>query len=321
VALAFSSALVVTGQVAIVEWNSSVGSDIYHAHKAAGAALLNGENPYSDAVRFLDGSPYAADDAVLEGYPYPPVVLVTFGLVAAFTDPRLVSMVAWFAILAWTAKSALFTRGQSDASLAIFLMLATLPGWPLIWFMSWTEPLSLVLFLAAALAWRRSALISGILLGLAVASKQYLVFLAPLLLLHRDENWVKRAGTAAATAAITLLPPILIDPSALYRSLIGNLAAIGFRPDSVSIVGLLNGFGIRFELPPWAWVLAAFAAGGLVSLGSRSWSTFLGRAGIILGVAFTIGLAFTNYWFFVMGLLAISAILDDRDRYIANPPT
>jgi hypothetical protein len=314
VTLALSSAVVVTAQVAITEWNSDLGSDIYHAHKAGGDALLDGENPFSDAVRFFNGSPNVGPGAVFEGYPYPPIVLFTFGLVGGLTDPRLVSIVAWFAVLAWFAKAALSTRDQSDGHLVIFLMLATLPEWPLLLFMSWTEPLSLALFLAAALTWRRSAVVSGILLGLALASKQYLVFLAPLLLLHRDQGWRKRAATATATALVVLVPPLLIDPVAYYDAIIGNPTGVGFRPDSVSLMGLLDGFGIRFEPAHWVWLVYGLAVAVLVSLGSRVWSTFLGRAGLILGLTFFMSVAFANYWFLIMGMVAISTILDDRDR-------
>jgi hypothetical protein len=319
VTLALTSAVVVTGQVLVTEWNSQLGSDIYHAHRAGGEALLDGENPYSDAVRFLNGSPNAGDGAVIEGYPYPPIVLFTFGLVGAFTDPRLVSVVAWFAVLAWFAKAALSTRDQSDGYLVVFLMLATLPEWPLLLFMSWTEPLSLALFLAAALTWRRGAPVSGILLGLALASKQYLVFLAPLLLLHRDDDWAKRAAWAAATALVVLVPPLLIDPVAYFDSIIGTLTGIGFRPDSLSIVGLLDGFGIRFEMAHWAWLVYGFAVAVLVSIGSRVWSNFLGRAGLILGLTYFMSAAFANYWFLIMGMLAISTILDDRRQVVTEP--
>ena len=319
VTLALTSAVVVTGQVLITEWNSKLGSDIYFAHRAGGEALLDGENPYSDAVRFFNGSPNAGDGAVIEGYPYPPIVLFTFGLVGAITDPRLVSVVAWFAVLAWFAKAALSTRDQSDGYLVVFLMLATLPEWPLLLFMSWTEPLSLAFFLAAALTWRRGAPVSGILLGLTLASKQYLVFLAPLLLLHRDDDWAKRAAWAAATALVVLVPPLLIDPVAYFDSIIGTLTGIGFRPDSLSIVGLLDGFGIRFEMAHWAWLIYGFAVAGLVSIGSRVWSNFLGRAGLILGLTYFMSAAFANYWFLIMGMLAISTILDDRRQVVTEP--
>ena len=316
IAIAFLGVFVVTGQLAAEVWNSGLGTDIYQAHKAAGTALVNGQNPYTDAVRFFNGSPFVEDDAVLVGYPYPPVVLLTFGLVAAFTDPRLVSAAAWLAILIWAAWPALTRREHANASLAVFLMLATLPGWPLIWYASWTEPLSLLLLLVALLSWQRSVLISGILLGFALASKQYLIFLAPLLALHRDDDRLKRLGLAVTTALITLIPPILLDPAAMYRSMIGNLAAIGYRPDSVSVVGLLSGFGIRFKLPETIWLILGVVVSVAVGLGSRSVPGLLGRAGVVLGCTFAIGLAFTNYWFLVMGMLAVSALLIGRDQVL-----
>jgi hypothetical protein len=169
------------------------------------------------------------------------------------------------------------------------------------------------------LTWRRGAPVSGILLGLALASKQYLVFLAPLLLLHRDDDWAKRAAWAAATALVVLVPPLLIDPVAYFDSIIGTLTGIGFRPDSLSIVGLLDGFGIRFEMAHWAWLVYGFAVAVLVSIGSRVWSNFLGRAGLILGLTYFMSAAFANYWFLIMGMLAISTILDDRRQVVTEP--
>lgn len=312
VALALCCALVVTGGLVASEWNSDLGTDIYHAHKSAGIALLEGVNPYTDAVKILNGSPYAPEGTIIEGYPYPPVVLIAYGSAGAFTDPRLVSTVAWLAILGWAGAAALARSSDSQSSLGVCLLLATAPGWPLIWFSAWTEPLSLVLLLLAVLAWQRGPLISGVLLGLALASKQYLVFLTPLLLLHRDENWVKRLITAALTVIVTLLPAILIDPASFYTATIGNLADIGARPDSQSISGLLEGIGVQFELPQWAWLTVGLGAATAVGLRSRSSSMLLGRVGLALGVAFAVGLAFLNYWFLIFGMLAISIILDER---------
>ncbi|MEX2251159.1 MAG: glycosyltransferase 87 family protein, partial [Acidimicrobiia bacterium] len=320
VGLALCCALFVTGGLVAGEWNSDVGTDIYHAHKAAGAALVAGENPYTDAVRILNGSPYVPEGTIIEGYPYPPVVVTTYGLVGAFSDPRLVSTLAWLAILAWTGAMALSRSSGSEASLGVCLILATAPGWPLLWYSAWTEPLTLLLFLLALVAWRRGPLISGILLGLALASKQYLLLLTPLFLLHRDEDWMKRLITTAATVTVTLLPAVLIDPVSFYRATIGNLADIGFRPDSQSISGLLGAMGINFELPKWAWLTVGLGAATVVGLGSRSSSLLLGRAGLALGVAFAVGLAFPNYWFLILGLMAISTILDARKSSLPIAP-
>ncbi|MDP9495454.1 MAG: glycosyltransferase 87 family protein, partial [Actinomycetota bacterium] len=312
VGVALCSALVVTGGLIASEWDSELGTDSYHAHRSAGAALIDGLDPYTDAVQILNGSPYVPDGTIIEGYPYPPVVLFTYGLVAAFTDPRLVSTLAWLVVLVWAGWAALSRLPGTGWSLGLFLLLATAPGWPFVWYSAWTEPLTLALFLLAVLAWRRGPLISGILLGLALASKQYLVFLAPLLLLHRDEDWLKRLVTTALTVLATLLPAILIDPVSFYQATIGNLAGIGARPDSQSISGLLGEMGVDFDLPQWAWFTVGLGAATLMGLKSRSSSLFLGRGGWALGVAFVVGLAFLNYWFLVFGMLALSTILDER---------
>jgi hypothetical protein len=313
VALGLLIVLIATGALAATEWNSNLGTDIYHAHRAAGAALIEGENPYTDAVRFFDGSPYRAEDRVIEGYPYPPVVLSTYGLAGAFTDPRLVSALAWIGFIGWLGwRGARFEHG-SEVALGVFLVLATLPIWSMVWYAAWTEPLSIVLIALAAVSWRRRVVVASFLLGLALASKQYLVFLAPLVIFHRDEMWLKRLAIGGGTALATVLPFLLLDAGGLVASTIGNLAEIGFRPDTQSIPGLLGAFGIEFNLPVWAWLFIGVLIGALVGITARSASLFAGRAGLTLGLVFIVGLAFANYWVLVAGLFSIAAVLDAHD--------
>lgn len=310
--------LVVTASVALTasEWNAVLGTDVYHVHKAAGSAVLDGLNPYTNAVRFLDGSPFAPEGRIIEGYPYPPVVLFTYGLAGGFTDPRLVSVIAWLAVIGWLGwKGARFDHG-SEVALGVFLLLATSPIWTLVWYGAWTEPLSLALFGVAAVTWNKRATTSGVALGLALASKQYFVFLAPLVLLHRDENWRRRITTIGLTLAAMILPAVVIDPGAFYDATIGNLTEIGFRPDAQSIPGLLSKLGIDVELPQWAWLATGMAASALIGLRSRSGSLFAARAGLVLGLTFVLGLAFPNYWFLVAGLLGIGAFLAAQDSSV-----
>lgn len=295
------------------EWNSDLGFDVYHAHKAAGSALVAGENPYTDAVTVVDGSFYAEDDAAIEGYTYPPVVLFTYGLVGAFTDPRLVTTIAWLAIVGWFASRALRDDEDSNVAFAVFLLLASTPVWPVIWLSSWTEPMSLGLLLIAAVLWRRVVL-SGIALGLAVASKQYFVFLLPLLLLHRERQHSKRMAVAISVAALTVLPFLIINPRALLTATILNPSNIGFRPDTQSIAGLLNASGISFELPAWAWFGLGIGVAYALGRGSVSRGSLIGRAGLVLGVVFITGLAFPNYWFLVLTMLALGAVMSEADK-------
>ena len=313
VALGLLIVLIATGTLVSTEWNSNLGTDIYHAHRAAGAALIEGENPYTDAVRFFDGSPYRKSDRIIEGYPYPPVVLSTYGLAGAFTDPRLISTLAWIGFIAWVGwRGARFEHG-SEVALGVFLVLATLPIWSMVWYAAWTEPLSLLLLALAAVAWKKRVVVASVLLGLALASKQYLVFLAPLVIFHRDEIWLKRLGIAGGTAMATVLPFLVLDVAGFVASTIGNLAEIGFRPDTQSIPGLLGAFGIEFTLPVWAWLFIGILIGALVGITARSASLFAGRAGLTLGLVFMVGLAFANYWVLVAGLLSIAAVLDAHD--------
>jgi hypothetical protein len=305
-------ALVTVGAVVGYEWNPSMAPDVYHAHRLAGTALLDGQNPYTDAVTFADGNPFATAGRVVEGYPYPPIVLITYGLVGGLTDPRLVSVASWSLFLGWFALTAFRSRSteRSEVSLALLMLLAFSPLESEVVFMTWTEPLSLVLFLGAALAWRRSPLGSGLMLGFALASKQYFVFLAPLLLLHRDKEWRTRSFTALGTAAGTMVIGLASDPGAFVQATVGNLAGITFRPDTQSLPGLASDLGFKLLLPNPIWIGVSLLVAFLLARTSRSTSGFMMRAGVSLGIAFVIGLAFPNYWVLVGGLLALGTVLE-----------
>jgi len=315
--------LTVTAILVLVaqEWSSPLGSDVYHAHRLAGDALRSGQNPYTDAVTFPNGNPFAPADSVVEGYPYPPVALSAYGLAGAFTDPRLISAVCWLAFLGWLAFGAWRTASDEDSrvKLSVLLLMALAPLGSEVWYMAWTEPWTLFLFLMAALAWTRTHIWSGVLLGFALASKQYLIFLLPLVLLSRDQGWRKRSTAAVVTAGVTLVAGLAPNPSAFIRATFGNLTGIGFRPDTQSLPGLANELGFSFLLPNWLWILASLVGVALLSRCSRTRSGFMMCAGLGLGIAFFVGLAFPNYWFLVAGLIAIGTALGPADEADLDP--
>lgn len=313
--LAVVATLVTLAPMFAQDWSSTVGSDVLHAHLAAGQALRAGENPYTDVVSVVSTNPHHPPGTMIEGYSYPPVVLVTYGLAAGYTDPRLISALAWLGIvvcLAWlTLRSP--REHVAIASLAVLLLLSFTPLVAEVWFMGWTEPLTLALFLGASLAWKKSWVWSGLVLGLALASKQYLVLLAPLLALHRDEDWVKRSVLAVGTAAITLVVGLVPNPEAFINATIGNLIDIGFRPDSQSIPGAVNALGWRFLLPTPVWVGLSLVMGGLIARQSRTRSDFLASGALMLAAAFLLGMAFPNYWFLVACLFAFAMVFGVKD--------
>jgi len=314
-AAGLASVLLITGVMVASDWDSSGGVDVYRNHQAAGDALLDGENPYGEAVQVENGSPFVPEGTMIVGYSYPPVILATYGLVATFTDPRIVSLLAWLGVLVWLA---LRSRRSDESGLkhSMLVLLATAPVWPVVWFIGWTEPLSLAFLLVAAVLWTERPIASAVALGLALASKQYFVFLAPVLLLYEDEERWKRTSIALGVAAATLVPALLVDASAFITANVGNLADIGFRPDTQSLSGALAELGLDFYLPVAAWVLLSLAFASLVGRGSKTRADFFLRSTLALGFSFLIGQAFPNYWYLLLGMVAIAAVLkkDESDR-------
>lgn len=321
IVVAFLAVLISTLAMTVGEWRSDLGLDVYWMHREAGEALFAGENPYTDAVTVNNGSPLAPEGAVIEGYPYPPVVVGSYAVAGAEADPRLVSSVAWLAVLGWMGWRARRAGRHGDTAYAMFILLAGLAVWPVVWFASWTEPLSVALFLLSALLWRRRPALSAVALGVALASKQYFLFLAPLLLLHKDESKSMRLSVSLGVAAATILIGLVPDSEAFVTATLFNLTDIGFRPDSQSLSGLLAFGGIDFFLSPVVWITVGLALVAMVGLRSATVSDLIGRAGLAMGLVFIIGQAFPNYWFLVLALIAIGSVVDDGERPRIKPLT
>jgi hypothetical protein len=305
--------LLMTGVMTVGEWRSEVGTDVYWMHREAGEALSQGLNPYTDAVRVFDGNPFAPEGAVVEGYPYPPIIVGTYAVTAYDLDPRLMSSLAWIVALGWMASRARRPGDEGSNAYAIFLLMSGLAVWPVVWYASWTEPLSIALLLLSATWWRRRPVLSAITLGLALASKQYFIFLAPLLLLHRDESKKMRLGVSLGVAATTILVGLAVDSSAYITATISNLTDVGFRPDTQSMSGLLASIGIDLYLPSGVWVILVLGLATIIARGSSTVSDFLGRSALILGLAFILGRAFMNYWFLVSVLVALASVFREAE--------
>ena len=312
VAVAF---VVTTASVAVHEWQSEFGVDVYLMHLAAGDALVGGENPYTDAVKVPNGSPFAPEDAVIEGYPYPPVVLATYGGASAIIDPRVVSLIAMVVVLAWFGVHALKRVPESDVASAMFLLVAGSAVWPVVFFVSWTEPLSLALLVLAFATWRRPFL-SGAILGLALASKQYFVFLGPFVLfLPGRSRPIRTAATVLATTC-TVVIGLIPDSGAFVAATFGNLADIGFRPDSQSLSGVLAEFDLRFLLPSPAWIGIGLVGAYLIARRTSHLADMVARFALVLGCVFFVGQAFPNYWFLVLSLAGAATVVSSRQDQV-----
>lgn len=310
--LAVITAVSATLMILIPNWLPERASDIYRVHQAAGDALRSGQNPYSSAVIFESGNPFDADARDVVGYPYPAVPLAVYGGVGAVTDPRLVSAIAWLGLLFWLAVRSNRSKRNAGAALAALVVLATAPIWKFALFMSWTEPLSVILLAVAMwmLVSRKGHPGGVILLGLALASKQYFVFLAPgLVMLARGVNR-KRAWQALGIAGTVALIPALFGPAQYFDAVVGVFNEIGFRPDTQSINGLLASMGSELVVPTALWLPLVLVVTALVGWRIRR----LDRLGelVVIGLAtvFLLSYAFPNYWMLVTAMAAIVPFIE-----------
>lgn len=317
IVLALSTVVVSSLAVLVPDWEPSASSDVFRAHTAAGDALLSGENPYSSAVTFESGDPNKPDGTSVEGYPYPPPPLLTYALVGGITDARVISVVSWLAVALGLAVIAARRGPLGSVSVVVLALLATVPVWRMALFMSWTEPLSVALVGASLIGISKRRRWGWIVLGVALASKQYLVFLAPLVLLYRDEDGRRPGWVAIAVSALVAGFPALFGPSDYIKSIIGNTLSIGFRPDTQSINGAVASLGSDF-LIPMVVVLPVIAVLFYAVFRMSLSGALLPAAGVvILATAFLITSAFPNYWMLVTalaGMASIVAVSNDEDR-------
>jgi hypothetical protein len=282
--------------------------DVWYFHDQAADRIAAGESPYS-GLTVPNGSPNAGPDDLVEGYPYPIVPLLPFAAVALLgVDPRVASALLWVAACGLVALTSTRTGSRTWAALS-FVMAA---GWVGILWTAVTEPVSIALLAGAMVAWA-SPIGGGLLLGAALASKQYLVVLGPLLLSPAITRIPRRLAAAIVSTATLLAAGVIWDPSGFWNnailfhfsqptrtdaiSPIGALAALGWAPPLAGVVGVVAGLYT-------AWRLRTRVAGR---------SQWLLAAAAVLAVTFCLTpQAFPNYWFLVLCLVLLAQVVDDR---------
>lgn len=255
-ALAAASLYAVPVVGAIVRWHLSTGGTALIGDGAlqtqlAGQLLLRGTDPYGAdyAALGLGRAPWsepfpnpALHHAVfwpgqfLIPVPFQAVSQAIFG----WWDQRMFLLGAAIAIWLLLRKLLPGTAGRMSA-VAVFL----LPGHSLIAVLGDNDlPMLAVLLCALLAAGSRRYLIMGVLLGLAVATKQHAVIAAPLVLAWaaaqgaRPSELLRAAGLAMAAILAVLLPFLVWDAPAFFRDTVFFVAGGG--SDAYPI----NGFGL-----------------------------------------------------------------------------
>ena len=295
--------------------------------------------PKQDVYRFLtlgvDGlfhhgaNPYhpitdpVSPDVLPYTFTYPPGALL---LVAPFR--LLAGDVRWAYVVAegvFVAAVAVFARRRGDLRTwqqAAILLPLVFPRTNQAYYDYGNHEWLLLALAASAVALRRRWLLSGVLLGVGVASKQYFVVFPLLFLLP----WLERRAlaTAAATALVVVAPFALWDPGRFIHDTTNQLGAPP-DPDRLTFYAMLRGAGVQAGRQ----AVAAVALLGLVTAGAFAWfgRYRLDRALICCGVGlavFTLCADFAAYNYYGYALafvawgIAVSAVhesdVDEGDQ-------
>jgi hypothetical protein len=289
--------------------------DVWAWHNEALNALLAGRNPYAiDMPNLYGDSRYYAEsmlsgDRVMMGFQYPPLDLYLALPGHLVGDYR-------YSFLVWTiVAGAAMARGANGRLGATMMTVwLFLPVTFLITQLGWTERMvvfCLVLTVAVAVRGSRWTFVP---LGLLLASKQYVVLMAPLIWLlptsanDSRENHLRLAAKAAAVAVVLTLPFMIWDARALFYDLLQVQINQPFRRDSLSAFAwVANRYDI--VLPQWIGVALVVPA-TVVALryAPRTVSGFAMAVGFVFFTFFAFSKqAFVNYYVFVLGALAVAA--------------
>lgn len=288
-------------------------NDVFIFQQDGAAALLRGENPY--ALTFPDlygaeGLPFygpglTADGRTTFGFPYPPLSLFLALPGQLLGDPRYAQLAALTlagALIAYVRPGRL---GVGAAALLLFT-----PRIFHILDQGWTEPFVVCLLAATIYCACRAPRFLPIALGLFLASKQYLIVVAPLtlLLLPRPLRWRDLwalGWRAGLTALVVSLPLALWDPAAFGRSVVVVQFLQPLRLDALSYPAMIANAGGP-HLPTWVTFAAVLPPIGLAFWRRAQTPSAYAAAVALTCLAFFAfsKQAFNNYYFLVLGALS-----------------
>jgi hypothetical protein len=300
--------------------------DAYIFQRDAANALADGHNPY--ALRYPDiygggsdfyGKGLSVGGILQFGYPYPPLSLLLIMpahlLLGDYRYTQVLAMALTAALMAYA--------GPGRIGVAAALLLLFTPRAFFVLEQGWTDPLVVFGFAAAAvcaLKWRRQL---PWVLGLALAVKQYTIFMLPAAL-HLVTRPISRSGafvlTALGVTAGITLPFLLWDPGNFWHSVVMLQILQPFRPESLSYLALVATGGTT-------WLASVGFLAAAAGLGLGLWRQPHTPAGFAATCALAyLGFfafnkqAFANYYYFALGVLLVTiAVITPDDQADVRP--
>ncbi len=305
----------------IIDASPSPHIDVHSFQREAVEALLAGENPY--ALRYPDiyeglspfyGEGISVGGVLQFGYLYPPLsLLLALPGHVLFGDHRYSQLAAMLLSAACVAYA---RPGRVGVAAATLLLLT--PRTFLVLELAWTEPfvllgLSAVVFVALrcprSLPW---------VLGLALAVKQYTVFMLPAAL-HLWPRPLTSSGRfllkAAGVGALVTLPFFLWGPKDFWFNVVELQFHQPLRVDALSYLAWFAQRGSAWPL--WLPFAAAIAGVGLGLVRQpRTPAGFAATCALAYLAFFALNKqAFCNYYYFTLGtlLVAVGATAPDAE--------
>jgi hypothetical protein len=314
--------------VLVIRHAQSLFIDVDVFQRESIAALRNGINPYAITFPNIYRSdtfygPGASLNGRLQfGFPYFPLTLLL-----ALPGELLAGDHRYGALVAIEAAAALmvYARRGGFGSLAAVLDLTT----PRLFFVleqSWTDPFNVLGLAAVVFAACRYRRIVPWLFGAFMALKQYLVVVLPaavLLVREKDARSLTRLlGIGALTGAVVTVPFVLWDPHAFVTSVVTLQFRQPFRGESLSYLAWWASNGHAQPSAVIAFIVAAILSAVTAWRLPHTATGFATALAVTLFGFFVFNKqAFCNYYFFVVGALAIALAATDLapDREVRGP--
>ena len=285
------------GAIATIRASPRPSIDVWYLVQHASDCVLRGCDPYTL------NTPQAPGLRI--GFPYLPMTAV---LLAPF---RLVLHdIRYGEALAIVVAAVLLRRCGTRRTLRLSPLLLCVPGLFFQVEQAWTESLLLVLLIGAGAVslrgWVSSGrwIAAGVLLGLALATKQHMWLLLPVAAVTLG---VRTTVMSAATGAVLILPWFLANPAAFWHRTVTDFLDIAPRADALTL-WLHERSGSHTALA----IVVLVVAYALVWLSCRGvpHRFMLGGATVLAGFDLMNKQSFYNQWVLVTWLLIAAAALE-----------
>lgn len=233
---------IITAKLMMIFASPSPNIDVFHLVTKAGLNVINGIDPYGFTYH-LDRFP----GDIFEHFNYLPLSFLLplpFKLILgdiryAFLACDLISAFGLYLL----AARAFAGSDRQSACMFIPLLFLTNPIHGFLLENAWVEPIMVLLLVVFALSFQRNEYrpsnMTAVLIGLLLATKQYIFIIIPLLL--KLKGWgLRHFAIAAVTSSLVILPFYIWSPADFINDLLKYYVQYQPRYDAATVISLMH---------------------------------------------------------------------------------